>query len=644
VAVQLNIVGNFDDKELKRAQAALTKLSDGAKSSGASMASAFTGVGEKMQGVGRGLTAGVTLPLVGVGVIATNWASDAAESANKVDTVFANNAKQIHAWSKGAATSFGLSKGQAEDFFGSVGTMLQGFGLDSKILPGMSKDVMGLAADLGSFHNLDTAEVLDMISSSFRGEFDSIQRVIPSINGASVEQEALAKSGKKSAKQLTDQEKAMATYSLLMKGAGPATGDFAKTQDGAANATKIAQAQMRTAGETIGKVFLPIVAKVAKMVAKVTDWFGKLSPKTQKLGVIFAVAAAAAGPIIGFLGTLATVIGFVLSPVGAVVAAVVALGAVFVLLYKKNAGFRSWVQGVVSAVRDGLAKAFAYLKDVVLPAVLQAFNTFKTQVLPQLVGAFMTAKAALVPVLQAMGAYVSAVISTIIRVARALIPVWVGVFKYVANFFRAIWTPLGGFIRGILQVITGIFQVFSNMLRGNWSAAFGGLKNVVVGAFNTVKGLISTAIAAIGRLFSGVGGVIGRALSSVASAMTAPFRSGAAAIRNVWNSTIGGKGITIPDIPGLPGRGRRFEIPRLHKGGIVPGRKGSEVPAILQAGERVLSIKQVGELGRKPTTGGAVIYNISVDAGINDPSEVGRRVVDTIRSYERLNGSGWRAA
>jgi hypothetical protein len=39
---------------------------------------------------------------------------------------------------------------------------------------------------------------------------------------------------------------------------------------------------------------------------------------------------------------------------------------------------------------------------------------------------------------------------------------------------------------------------------------------------------------------------------------------------------------------------------------------------------------------------GSVVYNVNVSSGINDPAETGRRVVDAIRSYERINGTGWR--
>jgi hypothetical protein len=62
----------------------------------------------------------------------------------------------------------------------------------------MSTDVVKLAADLGSFNNLETGDVLERIQAAFRGEYDSLQLLIPNINAARVEQEAMAETGKKS--------------------------------------------------------------------------------------------------------------------------------------------------------------------------------------------------------------------------------------------------------------------------------------------------------------------------------------------------------------------------------------------------------------------------------------------------------------
>ena len=83
-------------------------------------------------------------------------------------------------------------------------------------------------------------------------------------------------------------------------------------------------------------------------------------------------------------------------------------------------------------------------------------------------------------------------------------------------------------------------------------------------------------------------GWLGKAFSAVADFLTAPFRRAFNGIRNLWNSTIGGFSFSIPGwVPGIGGNS--ITIPRFHSGiDSVPGPAGSEMLAILHAGERVI--------------------------------------------------------
>ena len=59
-----------------------------------------------------------------------------------------------------------------------------------------SQQVVQFAADLGAFNNVETADVLERIQAGFRGEYDSLQALIPNINALRVQKEALAETGK----------------------------------------------------------------------------------------------------------------------------------------------------------------------------------------------------------------------------------------------------------------------------------------------------------------------------------------------------------------------------------------------------------------------------------------------------------------
>lgn len=184
-------------------------------------------------------------------------ASNISESISKIGQVFGKSAKEATAFAKNANKSMGLADEEATNYMGTLGAMYTGLGNTQEQSLKMSKSTMQLAADLGSFNNVSTPETLDMMSSAFRGEYDSIQRMLPGLNAAAVEQEAMAETGKANAKELTAQEKAAATLNLMYKQAGPAVGDFARTSDGAANKQKILAAQMEDTKAAIGAKLLP---------------------------------------------------------------------------------------------------------------------------------------------------------------------------------------------------------------------------------------------------------------------------------------------------------------------------------------------------------------------------------------------------
>jgi hypothetical protein len=97
------------------------------------------------------------------------------------------------------------------------------------------------------------------MSAAFRGEYDALQKYVPMINAANVEQRALADTGKASAAELTALDKATAAYELTIEGAGAATGDFARTSDGWANTMKTLNAYWGEFKTLIGETLLPIL-------------------------------------------------------------------------------------------------------------------------------------------------------------------------------------------------------------------------------------------------------------------------------------------------------------------------------------------------------------------------------------------------
>ena len=234
--------------------------------------------------------------LVGLGVGLVKAASDASnlnETVNKSQVLFGAQAESMKQWASGAAQSMGLSTQAALEAAAGFGDMFKQLGFSGEEAARMSQQVVQLSADLGSFNNVPTAEVTEMISASMRGEYDSLQRLIPNISAARVEHEALAMTGKTAAANLTAQEKAAATLAIVQKDGARASGDFARTSDQGANSIKRAQAEYENASASLGTSLLPAMTKAADIASTVFGTFAKLPGPLQTVTVAVVAAAGA---------------------------------------------------------------------------------------------------------------------------------------------------------------------------------------------------------------------------------------------------------------------------------------------------------------------------------------------------------------
>jgi hypothetical protein len=318
--------------------------------------------GSKINRVARGAAvafAGIAVGVAVVGKGAVDAASDLNETLSKSNTVFGDNAKEIEDWADTAAESFGQSKKDALEAASSFGNMFLQLGIGEETAKDMSTSMTELASDFASFHNADITEVLEAQSAAFRGEYDAIQKYVPTINAAAVEQKALEMGLAETTGELTAQDKALATQTLLLEGAGDAMGDFDRTADGAANKQRILSAQVEDVQAKIGTMLLPALGLVVNflsgtVIPKIEDfvtWLQENEDKARLLaiavGVVLTVAmlAYAASAASAAFATLAAT-----WPIIAIIIAVAALGALLWYAYNNWEWFRDGVWDAIYAL------------------------------------------------------------------------------------------------------------------------------------------------------------------------------------------------------------------------------------------------------------------------------------------------------
>lgn len=121
-------------------------------------------------------------------------------------------------------------------------------------------------------------------------------------------------------------------------------------------------------GGTIMTVLEPALKKISEKMKELSEWWGNLSPETQEAITKALMIAAAIGPIILILGKLATAIGAIIGivntvgsviglvsagPMVAIVAAIAAIIAIGVLLYKNWDTIKEKMKALGEIIKNG---------------------------------------------------------------------------------------------------------------------------------------------------------------------------------------------------------------------------------------------------------------------------------------------------
>lgn len=209
-------------------------------------------------------------------------ASDLNESVNAVQKIFKTSAKEIEDWGKTSASSFGLSRAEFNKLATPMGALLQGLGFSVKDSADKTLTLTQRAADLASVFNTDVPTAIEAITSALKGETDPIEQYGVHLTAATIQAEALRETHKKSASQLTDNEKATAAYNLIMQQTNASAGDFKDTSDGLANSQRILDAKTKDASASIGEKLLPYMQKLNQIKLHALEYFMReILPKIE---------------------------------------------------------------------------------------------------------------------------------------------------------------------------------------------------------------------------------------------------------------------------------------------------------------------------------------------------------------------------
>lgn len=553
VEQELEDVGNAGDEAASGANnasgalATLRRRAAGAKENLKSM-------GRSMKNVGRQATIGVTLPLGAAAAKSLQLASDTEEMRAKMGTVFGDLTSDIQEWSKTHAEEVNRSRFQLQEYATALQDTFVPMNFAREEAANMSKEMSELAVDLASFNNMSESRALNKLQSGLVGSHEALRDFGVVITNARLKQEAYNEGIAEQGAELTEQEKLLARYSIIMKDSADAQGDAARTSGSFKNQLRGLKAQLKAAGVQIGKTLMPAAQSLLDTISPLIQRFNNLSPRMREAIVVTGALAAAIPPLLVVLGTLAVTVGALSAPILAVVAAAAALVAGLII-------FRDELKPLIPLAKQFYDGAIKPLADILIGVAKDAIQFAAEQ--------FNYLADAIVPPSKALASELQPTLEAI----QPFLKVTAVGFKQIADVLKAIFLPivraLAGAFRVLLanafSVIIGYIRILMALMRGDFGEAFKIAKEVFINSLGRIKdylmswGLIEGFVNVLTGVYNAVKMFIFKTipntfrngLQAIINAVGAAKTSIENAFIDVWNGVIS---LTENFINGIIGR------------------------------------------------------------------------------------------
>lgn len=317
---------------------------------------------------------------------------------------------------------------------------------------------------------------------------------------------------------------------------------------------------------TIGQRLIPIFQNLVEGITNVFTWFNNLNPAIQNVIIGVGGFLAVLGPLLLIVGNviifvtklgmaistlvtffsaggagaaaLSAAIAFITGPVGLVIAAITALIAIGVLLYK------NW--------DEIKAKCTEIWQNNIKPTIETVTNTIQAFLTATWTGiqAFLTTcwnllKQLAITVWNGIKSVIETVCNSIKNVVTSI---WNAVKSVTSTIWNSIKSVISSVVNAISSVISNVFNSIKSIITTIWngvntvtSTAWNGIKTVVSNGVNAVKNVISTVWSGLKDLltapFIAAKSVIDGILSGISSAISS-ISSAISSVKNAASSVI----------------------------------------------------------------------------------------------------------